>query len=202
MSNNRYQDWSKRTKEVQKQALNAPSVWDNSVEEEQKTIEEVKQQWQNKQHRQFKRIQTQENEHKNIKVIVSSLVSITLIAIALPHLPAWWQIGKNTYSELFTKEIEANSDKTLKKGGFLDKIKKLHQKQAEKENNQENSVIKDDTQKKAGKATIADQLEESVDNIDKYNEESVDNIDKYNNDLQKAIDLSDGKEASLEEEKK
>lgn len=193
MATNRYQDFSKRTERIQKQALNAPSVWDNCPEEEQKTIEEVKQQWQNKQHRQFKRIQKQENEHKNIKVIVSSLVSLTLIAIAFPHLPTWWQTGKNTFAELLPGETEANSGAQLKKGGFLDKIKKLQQKQANKENNQENSVTEDGTgtHKKTGKATIADQLEESVDNIDNYNQK-----------LQKAIDISDGKEASLEEEKK
>lgn len=193
MANNRYQDFSKRTERIQKQALNAPSVWDNCPEEEQKTIEEVKQKWQNKQHRQFKRIQKQENEHKNIKVIVSSLASLTLIAIAVPNIPAWWEMSKNTYAELFPEETEANSGAQLKKGGFLDKIKKLQTKQANKENNQENSVTEDgtDTQKKAGKATIAEQLEESVDNIDNYNQK-----------LQKAIDISDGKEVSLEEEKK
>ncbi|WP_017295206.1 hypothetical protein [Geminocystis herdmanii] len=192
MTNNRFQDWSKRTERIQKQALNAPSVWDNSVEEEQKTIEEVKQQWQNKQHQQFKRIQKQENEHQNIKIIVSSLVSFTLIAIAVPNIPAWWQMGKNSFAELFPEDTEANSGNQPIKGGFLDKIKKLQQKQANKENNQENSLKEDGTVKKeGGKATIADQLEESVDNIDNYNQN-----------LQKAIDISDGKEASLEKEKK
>lgn len=192
MANNRFQDWSKRTERIQQQALNAPSVWDNSVEEEQKTIEEVKQQWQNKQHRQFKRIQKQENEHKNIKIILSSLVSLTLIAIAFPHIPSWWQMGKNSFAELFPEEKQASSGGQLKKGGFLDKLKKLQGKQANQDNNQDGTVTEDGTgNKKEGKATIAEQLEESVDNIDKYNQN-----------LKKAIDISDGKEASLEEEKK
>lgn len=191
MANNRFQDWSKRTERIQQQALNAPSVWDNSVEEEQKTIEEVKQQWQNKQHRQFKRIQKQENEHKNIKIILSSLVSLTLVAIAFPHIPSWWQMGKNSFAELFPEEKQASSGRQLKKGGFLDKLKKLQGKQANQDNNQDDTVTEDGTgNKKEGKATIAEQLEESVDNIDKYNQN-----------LKKAIDISDGKEASLEEEK-
>lgn len=36
MAKNRFQDWSKGTERIQKQALNTPSVWDNSPEEEQK----------------------------------------------------------------------------------------------------------------------------------------------------------------------
>lgn len=192
MANNRFQDWSKRTERIQKQVLNAPSVWDNSVEEEQKTIEEVKQQWQQKQHRQFKRIQKQENEHKNIKVIVSSLVSLTLIAIAFPHIPSWWQNGQEMVASLSSEEAEGSSGEQLKKGGFLDKLKKLQGKQANKQNNQDGTVTEDGSgNKKEGKATIAEQLEESVDNIDKYNQ-----------DLRKAIDISDGKEASLEKEQK
>lgn len=190
MANNRFQDWSKRTERIQKQALNAPSVWDNSIEEEQKTIEEVKQQWQNKQHKQFKRIQKQENEHQNIKIIVSSLVSLTLIAIAFPHIPGWWQMGKSSFAELFSEEIEANSGEKLEKGGFLDKIKQLQQKQVNTKSNQNTTVTEDgtDTNKKA---IMTEQLEESVDNIGDYNKN-----------LQKAIDISDGKEASLEEGKK
>lgn len=77
------------------------------------------------------------------------------------------------------EENENNRNEKLKKGGFLDKLKKLQQKQANQQN------------KKQGKTTIADQLEQSVDNIEKYNQ-----------DLRKAIELSEGKEASVEKEQK
>lgn len=193
MANNRFQDWSKRTERLQSQALNAPSVWDNSVEEEQKNIQEVKQQWQKKQHQKFQHIQKKESEHKNLKTIVSTLVGVTLMAMAFPHIPSWWQNGQNMVAGWFPEETEANSGAQLKKGGFLDKLKKLQEKQANEENNQNDTITEDGTatQKKAGKASIAEQLEQSVDSID-----------KYNRDLRKAIDISDGKAVSLEEEKK
>lgn len=190
MTNNRFQDWSKRTEKIQLEALNAPSVWDNSVEEEQKNIEEVKQQWQKKQHQKFKHIQHKESEHKNLKIIVSSLVGVTLIALAFPHIPSWWQNGQNMVAGWFPEETEASNGAQLKKGGFLDKLKKLQQKQANQNNNQDNTVTENGTDTKK-KATMAEQLEQSVDNIDNYNQK-----------LDKAIDISEGKQVSLEEEQK
>ncbi|MGI0482487.1 hypothetical protein ACN4EE_17100 [Geminocystis sp. CENA526] len=190
MANNRFQNWSKRTERLQSQALNAPSVWDNSVEEEQKNIQEVKQQWQKKQHQKFQHIQKKESESQNLQMIVSTLVGVVLMVMAFPHIPSWWQNGQNIVAGWFPEDTEANSGAQLKKGGFLDKLKKLQQKQANEENNQDETVTEDATGTNK-KATIGEQLEESVDSID-----------KYNRDLQKAIDISEGKEVNLEEEKK
>ncbi|BAQ64897.1 hypothetical protein [Geminocystis sp. NIES-3709] len=189
MAINRFQNWSKRTQRMQKESLNSSSVWDNSIEEEQENIEQVKRQWQEKQHREFQRIQYEESQNRKIKLMISTLVSITLIAIAFPHIPYWWENTKNTIAELFPEETPKTSSK---KGGFLDKLKKLQEKQSNQENNKQDNLTEDNTdkQKKGSKATIGEQLEESVDNIEDHNKN-----------FQKAIDLSDGKEVNLQEEK-
>lgn len=146
---------------------------------QENNIEKVKKQWQKKQHNNFKRICYEESQNKNIKVIVSSFVGVTLIALAFPHIANWWQMEHNSITELSPEETAEDGGK---KGGFLNKLKALK----EDEKGETNSRKRQE--KKAG---IGEQLEKSVDNID-----------KYNSDLQKAIDLSDGKETELEAEKK
>lgn len=115
------------------------------------------------------------------KVIVSSFVGVTLIALTFPHIADWWQMGHNSITELSPEETAEDGGK---KGGFLNKLKALQKKQEEEANS---------SQPEGKKATIGEQLEKSVDNIDKYNSD----LNKA-----KATDLSDGKKIELETEKK
>ncbi len=177
MANN-FREWSKITEQIQKKSVNSPSLWDTPPEEEQKNIEKIKKQWQKKQHREFKRIRHEESQNKNIKVIVSSFLGVTLIALAFPHLANWWQMKHNSVTELSPEETPEDGGK---KGGFLNKLKALKEDEEGETNSQKPQ------EKKAG---IGEQLEESIDSI------------KQNRDnLKKAIDLSDGKEINLEREK-
>jgi hypothetical protein len=175
MANN-FREWSKITEQIQKNSVNPSSLWDTPPEEEQKNIEKIKKQWQKKQHREFKRIRHEESQNKNIKVIVSSFLGVTLIALAFPHLANWWQMKHIT--ELSPEETPEDGGK---KGGFLNKLKALKEDEEGEANSQKPQ------EKKAG---IGEQLEESIDSI-KQN--------RHN--LKKAIDLSDGKEINLEREK-
>jgi hypothetical protein len=169
MANN-FRKSQSRTEKLQKNTENSPSLWDISPEKEQENIDKVKKQWEKKQHQKFTRIRYEELQNKNIKVIVSSLVSITLIVVAFPFITNWWKMGQNVIIESSSEETAEDGSE---KGGFLNKLNDLQKKQKKEANSSES---------KKEKTTIGEQLEKSVDNIDKHNSE-----------LKKAIELSDGK---------
>lgn len=167
---------SEEIPQTETKSQNSPSLWDNSSEMDQENIDKVKRQWQKKQHQTFKRIRHQESQNKNIKTIVSSFVGVTLTALAFPHIANWWAMGHNVITESFSEEIVEDGSE---KGGFLNKLNGLKQEQKGETNSEELGGEKGKTGKKA---TITEQLEESVDTINKNRD-----------DLKKAIELSDGK---------
>lgn len=106
----------------------------NSSKVNQQNIETVKKQWQKKQHQTFKRICHQESEHKSIKIIVSSFVGVTLMALACPHVANWWVTAHNNITESSSDEIAEDGSK---KGGFLNKLKALKEEQKGETNSEE-----------------------------------------------------------------
>jgi len=157
MTNN-IRQWISKKETIEENKENSPLLWNNSLEEEQENIDKVKKQWQKKQHQEFKRIRHQEFEKRNIKVIISSLLTITVIAVAFPYFPHWWQTGKNIIVELFPQDKQENKEENVTQPEKQDLKEKLA--------------------------------------------ESMKNIHEHNTNLQKAIDISDGKETSLKKEKK
>ncbi|BAQ62340.1 hypothetical protein GM3708_2746 [Geminocystis sp. NIES-3708] len=167
---------SEKIPQIETKSQNSLSLWDNSSEVDQENIDKVKRQWQRKQHQTFKRIRYQESQNKNIKTIVSSFVGVTLIALAFPHVANWWAIGQNVITESSSEEIVEDGSE---KGRFLNKLNDLKQ---DKKGETNSEKLQKEKEKIGKKATMAEQLEESLDTIQ-----------KNRNDLKKAIELSDSK---------
>jgi hypothetical protein len=144
MTNN-FRQWISKKETIEENKENSPLLWNNSLEKEQENIDKVKKQWQKKQHQEFKRIRHQEFEKRNIKVIISSLVTITLIAVAFPYVANWWEMGHNSIMESSSEETAEDGSE---KGGFLNKLNDLKQEQKGEASSEELGGKKTKTGKK------------------------------------------------------
>lgn len=173
MSLRKIQDFSQRFSRI------LPNSDLDEDDESLKTIQQTHHQWKNRQKVNFRKIRKKEFESHNIKLIFCGFGAITLMAIAIKFMPNMVNFSSQKMAEFLPKketvtinETDSKTEKKAKKGTLIAKLKELKEKNQQK--NSSNSV----TQKK--------NLNESLD-------ESFDNIDKHNENLQKAIDISDGK---------
>ena len=210
MSQFNRRDLSKKTEKLQKEIANSSPLWGKTIEEEQKDMQRVKKKWQQKQHQQYNRLQYQQKEKKNIKTIISSLVTVTIVAVVIPYIPHWWQLTANFMSESFSpdaeKTLEATSEKNL--DNLLIKLKDIDDNQALTE--VEKQIIRDNPQLlscsvEANECNI-EQINNAPDDQGNSVNQLIDKLQKINQKmnlhqdrLQKAIDMSDGKNVSLEE---
>lgn len=84
-------------------------------EDEEKQLRQVKKKWLRQQNQEFQKLKHQESQNRSIKTLVSTLISIALIAIAFPFIPKLWQISVETVAEFLPKDSQT-SGKPKKKG--------------------------------------------------------------------------------------
>ena len=203
MSYFKFHDLSKKTERLQKEISDSTSIWGDNGEDDTQQLRLVKKKWLKQQNHEFQKLQHQQSQNRSIKTVVSTLVTITLVAIALPFVPKLWQISVESFAELIPERKEEES-----KDGFLDKLKAMQDEYQEKEKIEklvkacEKDPLKTpaDCQKIAETATVKqtnpvtkgnDNQEEGKNNIGDQLEDSLDSIDQYNKDLKKAIEMSE-----------
>lgn len=183
MSQFKHHNLSKSAERLSKEISDSPSLWDDdNPEKEQEMMTKVKQQWRKKQHREFTKLQKEENQRQSINNLFSKVFILVISAIALPFIPLLWKVSVESFVEFLPKEKPAMASGE-KKTGFLNRLKEIQTKYNSKE--KAGNEIKE-----GDKTKLGDQLVESLDNIDKYNQN-----------LKKAIDMSDGKPIDLPEQK-
>lgn len=206
MSYFKFHDLSKKTERLQKEISDSQPLWGENGEDEEKQLRQVKKKWLRQQNQEFQKLKHQESQNRSIKTLVSTLISIALIAIALPFLPKLWQISVETVAEFLPKDSQTSGKP--KKGGFLEKLKAMQDEYKHKEKiKQLVKVCEKDPQKTSEECqTIAEMSinnDTKPNNVNDYNDnngkvtiedqllESLDNIDQYNKDVKKAIEMSE-----------
>lgn len=196
MSNYRWQEWSKRTERFQNDSQNT-SVWNDSMEEEERELRHIKQKWQQKQHEKYNRIKQIDSCKKKTRNVVSTLITLMVIGVSAYYLPSLLRITKAHIAESFsgTTSAIANQkvDNSLKKPSILERLKALEERS--KTGNYKDDCVKTPTavvcqseqnnvnvNNNGDNSTIKDQVHQSIDQIHDYNQK-----------LQEAIDISDGK---------
>ncbi len=206
MSYFKFHDLSKKTERLQKEISDSKPVWGENEEDDSQQLHQVKKKWLKQQNQEFQKLKQQQSQNRNIKTVVFTLVSITLVAIALPFVPKLWRISVESIAELIPENTQA--DGKPKQGRFLEKLKTMQEEYKQKEKVQQlvNACEKDplktpaDCQKIAETTTAENQNSITGDTGNQEGEEntigdqlvdSLNSIDQYNKDLKRAIEMSD-----------
>lgn len=199
MSNFKFHDLSKKTERLQKEISDSKSVWGDNGEDDTQQLRQVKKKWLKQQNQEFQKIKHQQSQNRNIKSVVSTLVSITLVAIALPFIPKLWQISVESFAELIPEKTQGKA----KEGGFLERIKTMQADYKEKERIEKlvKACEKDPLKTPADCEKIAETASTSTTNasseqggektIGDQLVDSLNSLEQYNRDLKKAIEMSD-----------
>lgn len=169
---------------LKKESYETKDLWNETDEKDLKERKKVWQQWEKTEQRKFQKRQKKLSFKKNVNKIIRFFSIFTIIAVTIPFIPNILQFSHQKFAEHFPEENTSIPNSANNNNKKAELVKKLKEIQRKKQACQKNT-------------NIPCHSSNEMETLNKQVNQIVEKKNKHYEDLQKVIDISDGKNTNM-----